>query len=611
MQYKLLKQRGALQEGQSSPAIEESTTSTIDILAAGVIRSGKPVDPRRELRGLAQRRIPQILIELVPGSLAWEHHVIPVESDGETITLAARDANDLALADTLRFTLGVDVRLVKAPADEIDTALRKHYTPPDAIESMCCEFTETAIDFDESFAAADSMMAATSPSASRSHSIASRRPARLRADISDNHVPPPQSLDQPGDLGMFFYVVPEGQRVLARHWDGRFEEIIGPRRGWRGYKVLLPMTRYVAHPGEFLLIRYLDGRQQHVAGPADIWFDSRVHASIAKQESLQLAAKEAVVVYRQESETDDRATTRRIVYGPTLFYPQPGEWLHTFSWHASRGGSQGVEKIPNGLVFQKLWLMPDQMYHDVRDVRTADSAVLTIRLMIFFELAEIERMLDNTHDPIGDFVNAATADVVEFVGKHDFESFKGNTDKLNDVATYRQLLGRAAQSGYRITNVVYRGYGAAQSLQQMHDQAIEARTRLQLDRETEEQAQELEDFKLQSQLSRTGQRRDEQVKEARHTMQLAKEKAVADMEVRGQRSEFEREQQAANARCQEEISKLAHAEEQQHLKVLGEMGVELTRYLTQSRADRVIEFRNAGSVSPQVLIDGQQNGDAG
>src|SRR5262249_57955670 len=107
--------------------------------------------------------------------------------------------------------------------------------------------------------------------------------------------------------------------------------------------------------------------------------------------------------------------------------------------------------------------MPDQMYHDVVDVRTADDAVLTVRLMLFFELADIERMLDTTHDPIGDFVNAATSDVVDFTGRHDFESFKRNTTRLNELETYRQLTGRAAQCGYRINKVVYRGYGAPKS----------------------------------------------------------------------------------------------------------------------------------------------------
>src|SRR5262249_18380430 len=154
-------------------------------------------------------------------------------------------------------------------------------------------------------------------------------------------------------------------------------------------------------------------------------------------------------------------------------------------------------------------------------VRTADDAVLTLRLMIFFEMLDIERMLDTTHDPIGDFVNAATSDVVEFTNKYTFEAFKRNTEHLNELETYRQLTGRAAQCGYRINKVVYRGYGTAEALQQMHDQAIEARTKLQLERATEQQSQDLENYKLDSQLARAGKRRTEQTAEVGHDLELA------------------------------------------------------------------------------------------
>src|SRR5205823_3192049 len=238
-------------------------------------------------------------------------------------------------------------------------------------------------------------------------------------------------------------------------------------------------------------------------------------------DGLQLATKEAVVVYSRANDTGN--ISRRLVYGPSLYIPKPGEWLHTFSWHSSQGGHKGAQKVPNALVFQKLWLMPDQMYHDVTDVRTADDAVLTVRLMLFFELADIERMLDTTHDPIGDFVNAATSDVVEFTGKHDFESFKRNTNKLNELDAYQQLSGRASQCGYRINKVVYRGYGAPESLQQMHDQAIEARTKLQLDRATEQQAQDLENYNLDAQIARAGKRRTEQGAEVQHDLELARQ----------------------------------------------------------------------------------------
>ena len=228
--------------------------------------------------------------------------------------------------------------------------------------------------------------------------------------------------NQKGDAGVFLYTVEEGQRVLMRRPNGTMEMIVGPRTVWRGWNTFKAVGHYIAHPGDYLSVRFRDGHQEHLPGPSEVWFDPRVHHEVKLQEGLQLAAKEAVVVY--SAKDGGGAVQRRIVHGPALFVPQPGEWLHTFSWHASRGGAKGVVKVPNGLVFQKLWMMPDQMYHDVSDVRTADDAVLTIRLMMFFELVDIDTMLDSTHDPIGDFVNAASSDVVDFVGRHELDTFK-------------------------------------------------------------------------------------------------------------------------------------------------------------------------------------------
>jgi hypothetical protein len=348
-----------------------------------------------------------------------------------------------------------------------------------------------------------------------------------------------------------------------------------------------------------MIVRYRDGRQEHLAGPVDVWFDPRVHQLITREDALQLAAKEAVVVYsRPEGST---AITRRIEYGPGLFIPRPGEWLHTFSWHSSQGGHKGAPKVPNSLVFQKLWLLPDQMYHDVTDVRTADDAMLTVRLMIFFELTGIERMLDTTHDPIGDFINAATSDVVEFTGRHDFEAFKRTTDQLNELATYKQLTSRAAQCGYRINKVVYRGYGAPESLQQMHDKAIEARTRLQLERATEQQAQDVENYKLDCQIARATKRRTEQAAEVEHDLDLARRRQEAALRQRESQQVLIREQRRLEAEVQLEVRRRQDAELREHVTALRELGVDLTAYLTQARADRVIELR--GNAPAHLHVD--------
>lgn len=403
--------------------------------------------------------------------------------------------------------------------------------------------------------------------------------------------------------GMFFYTIEEGEHVLMIRKDGTMQELVGPKRVSTWGRSFRKMEHYVAHPGEFLVVRYRDGKQEHVVGPAHVWLDPRKHLSATREEGLQLADKEAVVVYRSDEGGEVR---RRILLGPAVFVAQPGEWLHTFSWHGSTGGS-GYRKVPNALVFQKLWLMPDQMYHDVEDVRTADDAVITVRLMIFFELVDIETMLVTTHDPIGDFVNAATSDVVDFLGRHDLASFKLHTEKLGDLATYRQLTARAAQCGYRIGKVVYRGFDAPASLQQLLDQAIESRTRLQLERATQQQAQELEDFKLERHLVRADRQRSDGAAEQTHALALQKARDAAEIAAESARAEAQRAQRRLDHERSLADERTRHDEEARHFAALQRLGVDLTALLTRQQPDRVIELRgDAGGA--QIHVDAPRRG---
>ncbi len=395
--------------------------------------------------------------------------------------------------------------------------------------------------------------------------------------------------------GLWFYTVEEGQQVLAIDATGKMEVIVGPRRVLRWGRRFREMEHYVAHPGEFLIVRYRDGRQEHLPGPAHCWLDSREHLSVEKEEVVQISAEEAVVVYAEE----DGTVSRRVAHGPATFIPAPGEWLHTFSWHGSIGG----QKVPNGLVFQKLWLLPDQMYHDVSEVRTADDAVLTVRLMIFFRLVDIEQLLASSHDPIGDFVNAATSDVVEFVRKHTFDSFKQNSDQLNALSTYTQLTARAEQCGYQIDNVVYRGYGAPPALQQMHEKATESRTRLQLERATEQQAQELEDLKQARAMSRASRNREEERTSLEHRVAIRQLELAEELRTDAARRDAERTQAWQDAEQARTLAAADDARQQAHLERLAAMGVDLTALLTAGRADQVIELR--GGQSSHIHLDGR------
>merc|ERR1719478_1283229 len=135
-------------------------------------------------------------------------------------------------------------------------------------------------------------------------------------------------------------------------------------------------------------------------------------------------------------------------------------------------------------------------YHNVTEVRTNDDTLITIKLMLFFDLIDIEKMLDATPDPIGDFINAASSDVIAFCSAVSYETFLNETHRLNSLDTFTQLTARANHIGYKLEKVVFRGFQAGEKLQAMHDNAIQERTRLRLLEETQTQEQRATDMKL-------------------------------------------------------------------------------------------------------------------
>merc|ERR1712151_184543 len=150
------------------------------------------------------------------------------------------------------------------------------------------------------------------------------------------------------------------------------------------------------------------------------------------------------------------------------------------------------------------------------------DALVTVKVMIFYRLKEIDVMLHETHDPTADFINSVTSDVIEFVAGKSFEEFKACTDNLNNLSCYPQLTSRAKGIGFEVTKVVFRGYGAPQRLQRMHDDAIERRTKLALERENEEQEQQLQDMKLEREEARLRKRRQMEWETKAHERELQK-----------------------------------------------------------------------------------------
>lgn len=333
---------------------------------------------------------------------------------------------------------------------------------------------------------------------------------------------------------IFPTTIKDGQAVALWNRNGTRRIVKGPKVLFAPFEKIETLPRFLARDGEYLIVANHNGTTEHLAGPTELWRDPLLHQTVAVEQALTLDANEAIVIYRE----DEGQVTHRILSGPAVHVPAPNEWLHEFRWHGDNGKGR---KIPRALNFTKLRIIPDQMYFDVEGVRTADEALITVRVMLFFELADIERMLAQTHDPIADFINALTADIIRFAGERKFEDFKTEAALLNDMDTYRELQRGAKRIGYDVTKVVYRGYLAPNKLQQMHDNAIETRTALVLEAETEQRRQEIADFQQEHEHNRALQDRAEEKRMQEHDLRQRKDREQAELHARRATEELELE----------------------------------------------------------------------
>jgi hypothetical protein len=125
----------------------------------------------------------------------------------------------------------------------------------------------------------------------------------------------------------------------------------------------------------------------------------------------------------------------------------------------------------------------------------------------------------------------------------------------------------------------------------MHDEAIESRTKLQLERATEQQAQELEDVKLERQLLRAQRQRSEQDSLVRHNIEMERRQRDAQLSLGERERDFQRTQERMDQEQRQKSEQAKKALEREHLLELHKLGVDLTQLLTQGRADQVIELR--------------------
>lgn len=397
-----------------------------------------------------------------------------------------------------------------------------------------------------------------------------------------------------------FKTIRQGERFAIWNSDGEIKIVDGPKKVFLFNEQLEKLNLYTAEPDEYLIISYKDGRKEHLKGAVAVWFNPVIHQSIETQKMINIEENEVMVVY---TKTDDKVK-KRIIKGAEIYMPTANEWTHEFSWHGSIDSSVSNKKLPHTLKFKKLRVIPDQMYFDVEDVRTSDDALIVIKVMIFFEIINLDFMLTQTHDPIADFINALTSDIIDFVSTLSFEQFKENTDKLNSLETYHQLTSRSEKIGYQINKVVYRGYTANNRLQEMHNNAIEARTKLKLETETETQAQQLADYKLTMEFERSVKKREMEENEVEHRNKMSKivhDETMRQAQIHNQLKL--QDEKAKNDLALENKIKYNQAEKE-ILEAMKNMNVDLTKYLVSKyqKIDNLVKIDSESDYKPNLHI---------
>jgi hypothetical protein len=130
---------------------------------------------------LRERTIPPEILELIPESVARENVVIPVAVEGKLLIVAVSDPEQ-SLLQKLCFILNRHIQFALASREQIIEAINRHYgeVETESVDSMLCEFTDTAIDFTETKAVL-APVPATVPAVSRNQLV--RRPVERRATV--------------------------------------------------------------------------------------------------------------------------------------------------------------------------------------------------------------------------------------------------------------------------------------------------------------------------------------------------------------------------------------------------------------------------------------------
>lgn len=204
--------------------------------------------------------------------------------------------------------------------------------------------------------------------------------------------------------------IKDGEAAVIWNSQGISRLVVGPQRVTLWYSTVRFLDRCKAEAHEYLKLRYRDGRVEHIHGPISMYINPALHDAVEVKQGVQLGTKDdCITVFsgttvakstegpvEGPSEDNKLQTTttskRRVVYGPRVHFPAPGEVVHTFQWKSPSpdvGKAQLVDS--EKMSFQVLSTSKTFFWNTKLLLLSSDAHHVPVELSISYQIASVEK----------------------------------------------------------------------------------------------------------------------------------------------------------------------------------------------------------------------------
>ncbi|MFC1462826.1 type II secretion system ATPase GspE [Verrucomicrobiota bacterium] len=120
--------------------VESDVVPELDVLSALADQFGM------DMVSLREQEVPRNVLDVVPVEVARRYRIVPVYTNGDTVTVAVSDPLDFDTLDSLRFILKCNVEGVVTTRSEIKVALDRYYAVEATVDTMLDQMTDGTVE---------------------------------------------------------------------------------------------------------------------------------------------------------------------------------------------------------------------------------------------------------------------------------------------------------------------------------------------------------------------------------------------------------------------------------------------------------------------------------